>query len=79
MEKLDKGAIKFIENFDSWSFVNYVQETGATICGAGAIACLVEISKLLKAKEAKLLNYYTSGDVSGDNSNCVGYASMVIE
>lgn len=74
---LDKGAIKFIEKLDSWAFLDYIKETGATICGSYAIATIIESAKLMKAKEAKLLHYYTSGDITGDYGNAVGYSSIV--
>ena len=47
-----------------------------TICGSNPIAVAIELCKKLGAKKAKLLKYYTSGDVSDDYSNAVGYASM---
>jgi len=74
---LDKGAIKFIEKRDSWAFLDYVKETKATICGAHAIAAAIELARLMKAKEANLLHYYTSGDMTNDYANAVGYASVV--
>lgn len=78
IEDMDMKAIKFIKKLDAWSFLDYVKESGATICGDKAIACVVEICKLLKASKIKLLKYYTSGEISGDYSNCVGYGSIVI-
>jgi AmmeMemoRadiSam system protein B len=80
LEKLDKGAIKFIEKLDAWSFINYIDETGATICGRDAIATLISACNAFGGKRSiKLLKYYTSGDVVGDYANAVGYASVVIE
>jgi MEMO1 family protein len=78
MKKLDYGAIDFIKNFDSEGFLNYVKEKEATICGASAIALLIEILKD-KSKKAELMHYYTSGDVMGDYSNAVGYAGIVFK
>jgi len=75
--KLDNDAIKFILDLDSKGFVDYVKETKATICGYKPIACLIEIMKG-KAKP-KLINYCSSGDVTKDYSNAVGYASIVFE
>ncbi|RMF05340.1 AmmeMemoRadiSam system protein B, partial [Candidatus Woesearchaeota archaeon] len=71
MEKLDKGAVKFIADLDSRGFLEYIDQTGATICGRHPIALLIE---LLKEKTDKVLfeMYYTSGDVMGDYSNAVG-------
>lgn len=76
MRKLDAGAIKFIEKLDSEGFLNYVEDTGATICGQYAIATIIEAVKAMKSKKAKLMDYYTSGDIIGDYSSAVGYAAV---
>jgi len=77
--KLDKEAIKLIEKLNAYEFLNYKKETGATICGNIPIAVSIETAKLLGAKKARLLHYYTSGDIINDYSSAVGYASIVIE
>jgi len=77
---LDKKAIEFIQKFDPWPFINYIDETGATICGKDAIATLISSCKTIGGDiKARLLKYYTSGDVVGDYGNAVGYGSIVIE
>ena len=73
--KLDKGAIEHIKNCDAYRFLDYCNETGATICGKFPIAVLLEI---FKKQKADLLRYYTSGDVVDDYSGAVGYAAIVI-
>jgi len=78
LEALDMGAIDFIKKLDAWSFIDYVDEHKATICGAYAIAVLIEACKALGAKKAELLQYYTSGDIVKDYANAVGYASIII-
>ena len=78
LEALDLGAINHIKKLDAWSFINYVDDHKATICGAYAIAILIEACKELGAKKVELLQYYTSGDIVRDYSNAVGYASIVI-
>ena len=78
MRKLDGGAIGFIKEFDSFGFVNYVEETGATICGYSSIAVLIEIAKLMKSSKVEVMQYYTSGDVTKDYSSAVGYGSVVV-
>ena len=60
-------------------FLDNIEETGATICGKHPIAVLIELCKLLGASKGRLLKYYTSGDILGDYSNAVGYASIVFE
>jgi AmmeMemoRadiSam system protein B len=79
MCRLDSGAIEKIKNMDSEGFLSYIKKTGATICGQYPVAALIEAAKLLGAKKAELLKYYTSAEISGDYSNSVGYASVIIK
>ena len=77
--KLDKGAIDFILKLKPKEFLKYIERTKATICGKYPIATFLELAKSLGAKKASLLKYYTSGDIVGDYSNSVSYASIKIE
>lgn len=73
---LDNKAISLIKELKTGEFLRYAEKT--TICGAGAIALCMEICKQLPVKSGKLLKYYTSGDITEDYDNAVGYASMSI-
>lgn len=73
---LDTGAIKHLLKLDAMRFMDYVNETGATICG---VLPLILLCKLLGKGEGQLLQYYTSADIMGDFRNAVGYASLVFE
>ncbi|MBW3001659.1 AmmeMemoRadiSam system protein B [Candidatus Woesearchaeota archaeon] len=75
MHKLDAGAIKQIKKLDAKGFLDYIDKTGATICGRYPIACLLEC---IKPAKAELLKYYTSADISkSDYSVSVGYAAIL--
>lgn len=78
MHALDKKAIQHIKKLDSEGFLDYVQETGSTICGKMPIAAAISACKLLGAKKAALLQYYSSGDITGDYSSAVGYGAISI-
>ncbi len=67
---LDKNTIKTIQNLD---YKKAEQEADA--CGKIPIMILIDIAKKLKWK-CKLLNYKNSGDITGDKSRVVGYASF---
>ena len=74
LKKLDEGAAKKIIAKDFQGFLNYVDTTGATICGTRPIGIVM---KMLPAKaQGTLLDYYTSGDLTGDFSSSVSYASI---
>jgi len=77
MHEIDRKAISFIEQLKSKEFFEYSKNT--TICGAPAIAVAIELCRRLGSKKASLLKYTTSGEISGDYSNAVGYASIVFE
>lgn len=78
IHELDKTAIEHIKNLDANEFLSYVDSTGATICGKIPIATIIPTCKLLGAKKANLLHYYTSGEVTNDYSSAVGYGAISI-
>jgi AmmeMemoRadiSam system protein B len=75
LHSLDTGAINCILKKDSSAFMKYVTETGATICGSIPIALLLHM--LPPESCGTLLSYYTSGDIIGDYTDTVSYASIV--
>ena len=79
MHIMDEKAIKHIENLSVFGFFSYITETKATICGKNAIALCIEIVKRLGAKKGELLKYYTSGDITNDYSNAVGYGCILFK
>lgn len=77
LKDLDRKSINHILKLNSYDF--YKEATKTTICGASTITTAIEACKTLGSKKAILLKYYTSGDVSKDYSNAVGYAAVVFE
>ncbi len=77
--KKDELAIKALENLDEEEFFNRVEQYDISMCGAAASYAAVIAAKLLGAKEARLIEHTTSGDVNGDYGQVVGYASIIIE
>jgi len=75
----DASAIQHIQKMDSKAFYNHVKEHGMTICGYQAATIAMEVSKLIFSTKAKLLTYYTSGDITGSYKSAVGYAGIVFE
>ena len=73
----DLALIEPILKLDVDEFYKVLKEREVTACGFGAIAATMIASKELGATEGKLLKYATSGDVSGDKSSVVGYASII--
>jgi len=73
----DLALIDPILKLDIDEFYKILHERKVTACGFGAIASIMTACKELGATQGKLLKYATSGDVSGDKSSVVGYASII--
>jgi hypothetical protein len=75
--KQDKTLIEPILKLDVEKFYKVLNERRISACGYGAIASTMIACKELGATQGKLLQYATSGDIAGDKSSVVGYASIV--
>ncbi|MCD6497761.1 MAG: AmmeMemoRadiSam system protein B [Deltaproteobacteria bacterium] len=77
VSKLDHGALPFIERLDAAGLLAYRKKTGITICGIAPIAVMLKALKLSGWKiGVRVLDYYTSGDRTGDWTNSVSYFSI---
>jgi AmmeMemoRadiSam system protein B len=75
-EKKDMMAINAALRMDEEEYYHAVEAYGITTCGYGPVMAAITASKELGAKRSELLCYKTSGDVLGDRSAVVGYASI---
>jgi len=73
---LDRSAIEMILALDGRGFIEEWMRRRLSICGAGAIATLIAACNSLGLTSARLLDYRTSGDTTGDRSAVVGYAAI---
>jgi AmmeMemoRadiSam system protein B len=74
LRELDMGAVDRILASDRNGFTEYVRRTGATICGRNAIEVLLSV--LPHPIESSLLDYDTSGNITGEWDHSVSYASL---
>ncbi len=74
--KQDAALIEPILALDLDKFYRILQENQVSACGYGAIASTMVACKEMGATKGTLLKYATSGDVTGDKSSVVGYASI---
>ncbi len=72
----DKKIIDCVMSLDYRCIYDVVEKMGSTMCGPGAVATLIVYSRRKGGRRAELLAYATSGDITGDTSSVVGYASM---
>lgn len=77
-EKKDKMAIDAVTKLDEERYYSLVESYNISTCGYGPVVAAITAAKKLGAKEGKLLCYRTSGDVTGDFSAVVGYASIAL-
>jgi AmmeMemoRadiSam system protein B len=77
-QKKDRKAIEAILELNEEMLYNTVSSLNISMCGYGPVIATITASKLLGAKEAKLLAYTTSGEASGDYRRVVGYAAIKI-
>jgi AmmeMemoRadiSam system protein A len=68
------GAYEYIVKLDSNGFLEYIDKTDVTICGSVPVAIL--LSMLGPGTKTELLNYATSGELTGDFTNSVSYFSI---
>jgi len=75
-EKKDKMAIDAALKMDEEQYYTTVESYGISTCGYGPTIAAITAAKELGAKKSQLLCYKTSGDILGDRSAVVGYASI---
>ena len=77
-KELDGKMLDLLEAFDPEGFLQAEEERTGFACGRGAVAAVLWAAKELGADKVKIVNYATSGDISGDYSRVVGYGAAVI-
>jgi len=75
-KKKDMEAIQAVLEMDEKKFQDTIEENHVSACGYGPVTAIIHASKVLGAKQAKLLSYQTSGDTAGDKRSVVGYAAI---
>jgi AmmeMemoRadiSam system protein B len=74
----DGRAIERILALDPRGLYDTVRGEGISMCGYAATTAMLVAMLELGATETRLIRYATSGDVSGDREQVVGYAGVVI-
>ena len=75
---LDAEVLRRVEAFDPQGVMLAEDEGKGFACGRGALAAVLWAAKELGGDRVKILHHATSGDVTGDNSEVVGYGSAVV-
>ena len=76
--ELDAEMLRCIESFEPDAVIQAEEEGTGFACGRGALAAVMWAAKDLGANKVKILKHATSGDVTGDTTQVVGYGAAVI-
>ena len=77
-DKRDSVVEKRISEFDYENLQHDLQTGKCEACGGGTIVAMMKTADLLNKKKSKVLSRTDSGDVTGDNSEVVGYLSAAL-
>ncbi|MCG2711460.1 MAG: AmmeMemoRadiSam system protein B [Candidatus Omnitrophica bacterium] len=75
----DQYVIEAIKELDVEKLYKRVHANKISMCGCAPACVGISAVKKLGAQEARLIDYQTSGDTSGDFSSVVGYAGLIIK
>jgi hypothetical protein len=74
----DRKAIEKILALDPQGLYETVINESVSMCGFGPAVVMLTAAKKLGASKAELVQYATSGDISGDRDMVVGYAGIIV-
>lgn len=76
--KKDLAAIDAIKGLEARELEEKIRALKISMCGPGGVIAAINYASLKGAREGKLLRYATSGDVTGDTTQVVGYAAIAL-
>jgi hypothetical protein len=72
----DHAVLEKALALDAAQMLRTVDARQVSMCGVLAVATMIQAAALMGAREGRLLKYYTSGDITGDKREVVGYAAL---
>jgi hypothetical protein len=76
--KLDGVVVDAVSNFDADALQAALDARPDHACGGGAMVAVMRAARELGARDAIVLRYADSGDVSGDKTAVVGYLAAAL-
>ena len=76
--RLDGVVIECVVQFDAEGLQTALNRNHEHACGGGPTVAVMRAARLAGARDAVVLNYADSGDVSGDKSAVVGYLAAAL-
>lgn len=77
-KKLDQNIIDSIQSLNPENLYRAQQKGTGSACGLGPLAAVIWAAVEGGPVTPQILNYAHSGDITGDNSRVVGYASAIL-
>ena len=74
----DQLALARVLDLDGDGLLDTVMQNNISMCGVAPTAAMIFACHELGATEAELVRYRTSGDMTGDYDQVVGYAGVII-
>ncbi|MBI4384554.1 MAG: AmmeMemoRadiSam system protein B [Nitrospinae bacterium] len=75
----DRLAIDKILKLDDLGLYQTVRDRDISMCGANPVTVMLACCKDRGARDCELVRYMTSGEVSGDMDQVVGYAGLIVK
>ncbi len=75
----DRLALDRVEALDPQGLYETVRQQAISMCGVIPTTIMLLAAKALGATRARTVRYATSGEVSGDFAQVVGYAGVIVE
>jgi MEMO1 family protein len=76
--QLDNEMLRCIASFDPEAVIQAEEQGKGFACGRGAVSAVLWAAKDMGANLVEVLYHATSGDVTGDTSQVVGYGAAVV-
>ncbi len=77
-ERKDKMVMNAILKMDEKELQHVVEAENISMCGYGPVSSAIVEAKLVHGTSARIVSYQTSGDITGDFGQVVGYMSATI-
>ena len=76
---VDGYVLEDIDEMNEFKLFEEVIQYNITMCGYGPVITTMSLSKMSNKNDSEILAYGTSGDVTGDFTSVVGYASGIFK
>ena len=76
---VDGYVLEDIDEMNEFKLFEEVIQYNITMCGYGPVITTISLSKMSNKNDSEILAYGTSGDVTGDFTSVVGYASGIFK